>query len=82
MSFEYAHEECGGLRGCGFEPHRRHCVVSLSKMLYPLLSAGSTQEDPSQHVEWDIKNQTKNKTCSQDKPLKMHVMVLFCHTID
>ena len=24
-----------------------HCVVSLSKTLYPLLSTGSTQEDPS-----------------------------------
>ena len=27
-------------RGCGFEPHRRHCVVSLSKMRYPLLITG------------------------------------------
>ena len=36
-------------RGCGFEPHRRHCAVSLSKTLCPLLSTGSTQEDPSQH---------------------------------
>ena len=25
-------------RGCGFEPHRRHCVVSLNKTLYPLLN--------------------------------------------
>ena len=25
------------------------CDVSLSKTLYPLLSTGSTQEDPSQH---------------------------------
>ena len=23
--------------GCGFEPHRRHCVVSLSKNLNPTL---------------------------------------------
>ena len=28
------------LRGCGFEPHQRHCVVSLSKTLYPLLISG------------------------------------------
>ena len=53
------HESCGvaqwlsdrvhdpRLRGCGFEPHRRHCIVSLSKTLYPLLSTGSTQEDSS-----------------------------------
>ena len=26
-----------------------HCVVSLCKTLYPLLSTGSTQEDPSGH---------------------------------
>ena len=24
-------------RGCGFEPHRRHCVVSLSKSINPSL---------------------------------------------
>ena len=34
-------------RGCRFEPHCRHCVVSLKKTLYPLLSTGSTQEDQS-----------------------------------
>ena len=32
-------------RGCGFEPHRHHCVVSLSKTHLSLLSTGSTQED-------------------------------------
>ena len=26
------------------EPYQRHCVVSLNKTLYLLLSAGSTQE--------------------------------------
>ena len=36
-------------RGCAFEPHRRHFIVSLSKTLYPLLCTGSTQEDPSRH---------------------------------
>ena len=34
-----------------FEPHQRHCVVSLSKTLYLLLSTGSTQEGPSRH-DW------------------------------
>ena len=29
-------------RDCRFEPHRSHCVVPLSKTLYPLLSTGST----------------------------------------
>ena len=33
-------------RGCGCEPHPRHCIVSLSKTLYPLLSTSSTEEDP------------------------------------
>ena len=36
-------------QGCGFEPYRRHCIVSFSNSLYPLLSTGSTQEDPSRH---------------------------------
>ena len=34
-----------GLKGCKFETHPSHCVVSLSKTLYPLLSTGSTHED-------------------------------------
>ena len=34
-------------RGSGFEPYRYHCVVSLSKTLYSLLSTGSTQEGSS-----------------------------------
>ena len=40
-----------GLKGCKFETHckRSHCVLSLSKTLYLLLSTGSTQEDPSRH---------------------------------
>ena len=29
------------LRGYGFKPHQRLCLVSLSKTLYPLLSTGS-----------------------------------------
>ena len=50
-------------RGCWLEPHWRHCLVSLSKTLYPLLSTGSTQEDPSwvdwKNVDLDVKNQNK-----------------------
>ena len=38
-------------KGRGFEPHRRHCVVSLSKTYLSLLSTGSTQEDPSRITE-------------------------------
>ena len=36
-------------RGCGFKPHRRHCVVSWSKTLYLLFNTGSTHRDLSQH---------------------------------
>ena len=36
-------------RGRRFEPHRRHCVVSLSKTFCPLFCTGSTQEDLSRH---------------------------------
>ena len=32
-------------KGCWFETNWRHCIVSLSKALYPLLSTGSTQDD-------------------------------------
>ena len=39
--------------------------MSLSKTLYPLLSTGVTQEDPSRNkcknVELDVKNQIKCK---------------------
>ena len=45
--------------GCGFEPHRRHCVVSLSKTLYPLLSTGLTQKD-LENVDWDVQNNKEN----------------------
>ena len=40
-----------GSKGCQFEPHRQqsHYVLSLSKILYLLLSTASTQEDPCQH---------------------------------
>ena len=34
-------------RGCGFEPIRKHCVVSLRKTHYLLLSTSSTLEEPS-----------------------------------
>ena len=41
----------------------------LSKTLYPLLSTGSTQEDPPKHdrkmtikiVDWDVKNEQTSK---------------------
>ena len=33
------------------EPHQRHCIVSLIKTLYPLLSTGSTQKDPTDITE-------------------------------
>ena len=41
------------------EPHWCQCVVSLSKTLSSLYSAGSSQEDPSLHswkiVDWYVK---------------------------
>ena len=49
-----------GSKGCWFKSQCRwsHCVVSFSKTLCPLLSAGSIQEDLSPD-DWDVKNQTK-----------------------
>ena len=50
------------LRGCLFEPDRRHRVLSLSKMHYSLFCTGSTQET-SKHdriiVRSDVKHQHK-----------------------
>ena len=37
------------LEACGLEPHQRLCFVPSIKTLYPLLSTGSTNEDPSRH---------------------------------
>ena len=34
-----------GSKGCMFETHQSHCVVSLRGTLYPLLSTSLTQED-------------------------------------
>ena len=52
-------------RDRGFEPHRRYCVVSLSKTHLSLLSTGSTQEEPFHYncmiVDWDVKIQIKQK---------------------
>ena len=40
------------LKGRGFEPHRRHCVVVLEQDTFILAySTGSTQEDPSRITE-------------------------------
>ena len=43
--------------------------MTLSKTLYPLLSTGLTQEDPSQHdpksVDWEVKNQIKQTFSSR-----------------
>ena len=51
--------------------------MSLSKTLYPLFSAGSTQKDPSRHdckiVDWDIQNQNK-----QNFVQKEHVITAKC----
>ena len=54
-----------GLKSCLFETHQRHCVVSLSKTLYPLLGTGSAQEGKKTSrqdqniVDWDVNT---NKT--------------------
>ena len=63
-------------RGHGFEPHRHHCVVSLSKTHVFLLSTGSTQEDPSRHnwkiIDWDVKDQIKQTKCSKQLYCEMY----------
>ena len=50
-------------RGCGFEPHWRHCVVSLSKNINPSLVLVQPRKTRPFITErfccWDIKNQIK-----------------------
>ena len=44
------------------EPDQRHCVVLLSKTLYPLLNTSSTKKDCPDITEkllTDVKNQNK-----------------------
>ena len=55
-----------GPKGHGFEPHRRHCVVSLSKNIYPslvLVQPRKTRPYITERLRSDVKNQIKqNKT--------------------
>ena len=52
-------EHCGsfgrlldwGLKGCSFETCQSHCVVSLSKTLYLLLSTDSTDRKTGNHPD-------------------------------
>ena len=52
-------------RGHGLEPHRGHCVVSLSKTHLSLLNTGSSFNPGRlvatvlKIVDWDLKNQIK-----------------------
>ena len=52
-------------RGCRFDPHRQHCIVSLSKTLIlclVLVQPKKTHPDMTEkNVDWDIKNQIKQK---------------------
>ena len=59
-----------GSKGCWFKSRQwSNCVVSFSKILYPVLSTGSTWEELFRHdwkfVDWDVKNQNKTKTTLQ-----------------
>ena len=54
-------------RSCGFEPHRRHCIVSLSKNINPslvLVLPRKTRPFITERLLMDVKNQIKqtNKT--------------------
>ena len=70
-------------RGCGFEPHWHHCVLSLSKTHLCLLSAGSTQEDLSQkNVDWNIKNQIKQKMKLYIDTFSLRPSLLYEHCME
>ena len=53
-------------RGRGFEPHRRHCVVSLSKNINPglvLVQPGKTSPFIAERLLMDVRNQIKQNKC-------------------
>ena len=60
-----------------------HCIVSLSKTLYPLLSTCSTPEDRRFHmteiiVDWDIKHQnTKVRASMLIRSNMVHVLCIW-----
>ena len=52
-------------RGCGFEPHQRHCVVSLSKNINPSLvqvQPRKTRPFITKDCWWDVRNQTHKQS--------------------
>ena len=69
-------------RGCRFEPHRHHCIASLNKTHYSLLSTGSSQEDrpkiTGKFVDWDVNNQMKHTNKSMYKRL---TQILSCKIV-
>ena len=65
----------------------RASLEALSKTLYPLISTGTTQEDPSRHdwknVDWDIKNSNQTNITSLDVInvifiLKIWISSMYC----
>ena len=54
------------LKGCGFEPHRRHCVVSLSKTINPslvLVQPRKTYPYITERLLMGRKESNKKKRC-------------------
>ena len=63
-------------KGCGFEPLTGvTALCPWASHINPMLSTGSTQEDPSRLnwkiVNWEVKNQTNKRT---NKQTKLHLM--------
>ena len=68
------------LRGRGFEPHRRHCVVSLSKNINPslvLVQPRKTRPFITERLLMGRKesNQTDNHTANNLNTIK----ISYCH---
>ena len=60
-------------RGCRFEPHKRHCIISLNKTLYPLwvyLNTAKTpklRKDTQRHAKTHKDGQRRAKTHKDGK---------------
>ena len=65
-------ERCGSVldsrsRGCGFEPHRRHCVAPWARNINPclvLVQHRKTHPNITEKiVDWNLKNQINQTNC-------------------
>ena len=69
-------------KGGGFKPHRRHCVVSLSKNIHPslvLAQPRKTRPFISKRLLMGNKESNQTKLNKEDGLLFSSFVSIFCH---